>query len=121
MTRALPAHTLAIVALFAALQFGLPAAGNATKKLPQPPIEAIVFAERTYNERDGHWYANLGYYAHDEKYEEAALEYEAYLAENPEDTEVLYDVGMLYQRMERFGDATAMFDRAVAAFINIDH
>jgi tetratricopeptide (TPR) repeat protein len=53
-------------------------------------------------------------YVVDEKYEEAAREYESYLVENPEDTETLYDVGMLYQKMERYQDATDAFDRAVA-------
>lgn len=28
-------------------------------------VEAIVFATRRPNESDGHWYANIGYYAHD--------------------------------------------------------
>jgi hypothetical protein len=32
---------------------------------PMAGVDDIVFAARRVNERDGHWYANLGYYAHD--------------------------------------------------------
>jgi mono/diheme cytochrome c family protein len=32
---------------------------------PMAGVEEIVFAVRRVNETDGHWYANLGYYAHD--------------------------------------------------------
>ena len=28
-------------------------------------VREIVFAARKMNEADGHWYANIGYYAHD--------------------------------------------------------
>ncbi len=32
---------------------------------PMGAVEDILFAARKMNETDGHWYANLGYYAHD--------------------------------------------------------
>ena len=32
---------------------------------PMARVNDIVFAARKFNESDGHWYANLGYYAHD--------------------------------------------------------
>jgi hypothetical protein len=32
---------------------------------PMAGVEDIIFAARRLNETDGHWYANLGYYAHD--------------------------------------------------------
>ena len=32
---------------------------------PMAGVEEFVFAARKMNETDGHWYANLGYYAHD--------------------------------------------------------
>ena len=28
-------------------------------------VDEIIFAARKVNETDGHWYANIGYYAHD--------------------------------------------------------
>ena len=28
-------------------------------------VNDLVFAARRFNETDGHWYANIGYYAHD--------------------------------------------------------
>ena len=28
-------------------------------------VESVVFAARSLNPTDGHWYANFGYYAHD--------------------------------------------------------
>lgn len=33
---------------------------------PMAGVDEIVFCARRMNETDGHWYANLGYYAHDE-------------------------------------------------------
>lgn len=30
-------------------------------------VEDVIFAARKMNETDGHWYANIGYYAHDSK------------------------------------------------------
>jgi cytochrome c553 len=35
------------------------------RKGPMAGVEDIVFAARKMNDSDGHWYANLGYYAHD--------------------------------------------------------
>jgi Hydrazine synthase alpha subunit middle domain len=32
---------------------------------PMAHVQEIIFAARKMNETDGHWYANLGYYAHD--------------------------------------------------------
>ena len=32
---------------------------------PMAGVSDIVFAARRVNETDGHWYANIGYYAHD--------------------------------------------------------
>src|ERR1035441_6417224 len=32
---------------------------------PMAGVDDIIFAARKVNETDGHWYANLGYYAHD--------------------------------------------------------
>ena len=32
---------------------------------PMTGVNDIVFAARKFNETDGHWYANIGYYAHD--------------------------------------------------------
>jgi cytochrome c553 len=32
---------------------------------PMAGVDDIIFAARRVNETDGHWYANLGYYAHD--------------------------------------------------------
>ena len=32
---------------------------------PMAGAEEFVFAARKMNETDGHWYANIGYYAHD--------------------------------------------------------
>jgi cytochrome c553 len=32
---------------------------------PMAGVDDIIFAARKLNETDGHWYANLGYYAHD--------------------------------------------------------
>jgi hypothetical protein len=32
---------------------------------PMAGVNDIVFAARRFNETDGHWYANIGYYAHD--------------------------------------------------------
>jgi len=32
---------------------------------PMAGVNEIVFALRRFNETDGHWYANIGYYAHD--------------------------------------------------------
>lgn len=36
------------------------------KQGPLAGVEQIVFAARKSNETDGHWYANIGYYAHDQ-------------------------------------------------------
>lgn len=58
--------TLALLLLFGALSTH--AAEGLLKKFQSGPmagVEDIVFAERKYNESDGHWYANIGYYAHD--------------------------------------------------------
>ena len=41
---------------------------------PMSGVEEIVFAARKMNDTDGHWYANLGYYAHDPK-RKAAMTY----------------------------------------------
>jgi hypothetical protein len=50
----------------------LPSAAAATNTLleqfrtgPMAGVDDIIFAARRINESDGHWYANLGYYAHD--------------------------------------------------------
>jgi cytochrome c553 len=50
----------------------LPSAGAATNTLldqfhagPMAGVDDVIFAARRINETDGHWYANLGYYAHD--------------------------------------------------------
>ena len=32
---------------------------------PMAGVNDIIFAARKLNETDGHWYANIGYYAHD--------------------------------------------------------
>jgi mono/diheme cytochrome c family protein len=32
---------------------------------PMAGVQEVIFAARKLNETDGHWYANLGYYAHD--------------------------------------------------------
>ena len=32
---------------------------------PMAGVDDVIFAARKINETDGHWYANLGYYAHD--------------------------------------------------------
>ena len=32
---------------------------------PMTGVDDIIFAARRINETDGHWYANIGYYAHD--------------------------------------------------------
>ncbi len=32
---------------------------------PMAGVEDIIFAERKFNNTDGHWYANIGYYAYD--------------------------------------------------------
>jgi hypothetical protein len=32
---------------------------------PMAGVEDLIFAARKMNDTDGHWYANLGYYAHD--------------------------------------------------------
>ncbi len=32
---------------------------------PMAGVQDIVFAARRMNDTDGHWYANIGYYAHD--------------------------------------------------------
>src|SRR5512140_1614790 len=32
---------------------------------PMAGIDEFIFAARKMNDTDGHWYANIGYYAHD--------------------------------------------------------
>ncbi len=51
---------------------GSPAANTGGRTLldqfragPMAGVNEIVFAARKQNETDGHWYANIGYYAHD--------------------------------------------------------
>jgi len=59
--------TLACILLFSAFS-SLAAGGELLKQFlagPMAGVEDIVFAERKYNTTDGHWYANIGYYAHD--------------------------------------------------------
>jgi len=45
-----------------------PAAGQLSDRFragPMAGVEDFVFAARRMNDTDGHWYANIGYYAHD--------------------------------------------------------
>lgn len=69
-----PASRFAAAAglFLAALAASAHAASNSApaetpRRLPEPlrRADGIVFAARKMNETDGHWYANLGYYAHD--------------------------------------------------------
>jgi cytochrome c553 len=64
-------HSLAMLVTGAAL-LSSPAAPAATNTLldqfragPMAGVDEVIFAARRINETDGHWYANLGYYAHD--------------------------------------------------------
>jgi cytochrome c553 len=65
--RNLGAFVAAAIALFL-----MPSAQAGTDSLldqfragPMAGVDEFVFAARRQNETDGHWYANLGYYAHD--------------------------------------------------------
>ncbi len=52
-------------------------------------------------------------YSREEKYDLAIGEYKKYLELNPTDPDAHYQFGMYYQRLEKFDDATAMFEKAI--------
>lgn len=54
-------------------------------------------------------------YVQEENYDLALAEFDSYLQENPDNTDVLYQIGMLYQGLKRYEDATAAFERVVQA------
>src|ERR1035441_1853230 len=65
------ARGLAALVISATLLLTVPATAATNTLLeqfrpgPMAGVDDIIFAARRINEGDGHWYANLGYYAHD--------------------------------------------------------
>ncbi len=53
---------------FLSLSAGAAASGTLLDQFragPMAGVDDLIFAARRINEKDGHWYANMGYYAHD--------------------------------------------------------
>ena len=60
---------LSLLLLIMLLATTIATAGQKAGVLEEP--KEIIFAQRSVNDRDGHWYTNLGYYAHDVNYSAA--------------------------------------------------
>jgi len=82
-------------------------AGGSTKKAKEQAEEINKYAP----EQALMLYANI--YSQEGEYNLAIEEYKKYVALHPEDVDAYYQFGMFYQALERFDDATEMFEMAI--------
>ena len=78
-------------------------AGCTTPQKTSVDIPQVNFAERAKQAFDGGDYAK------------AAEDYQRWLAEHPEDSEALFDLGRCYRQLKKYNEALDIFAKAIAA------